>query len=141
MSRPGPAPSTVSTTVSAEVRSVADEVESLYDVRIDVVVVGDRPMTDELRALSSALREACVNAAKHSGESAISVFVEVGPDTVDAFVRDRGKGFDRAAAASDRHGISESIVARLDRVGGTAVIDSTVGDGTEVHLSVPTGFV
>ena len=128
-------------TVSAEVRAVADHVESLYDMRIDVVVVGDRPMTDELRALSSALREACVNAAKHSGESEVSVFVEVLPDTVEAFVRDRGRGFDRAAAAPDRHGISESIVARLERVGGTAVIDSMVGDGTEVHLSVPAGLL
>lgn len=127
-------------TVAAEVRAVAHEVEVLYDMRIDVVVVGDRALTDELRALTSALREACVNAAKHSGGTEASVFVEVGADTVEAFVRDRGRGFDRAASSGDRHGITESIEARLDRVGGTAVIESTVGEGTEVHLSVPAGL-
>jgi signal transduction histidine kinase len=126
-----------SETLAAAVRVMAHEVESLYDVRVDVVVVGDQAMTDETAALVAALREACVNAAKHSGADDASVFVEVGRQTIDAFVRDRGCGFDRDHAPADRHGIAQSIEARLVRVGGTTTITSALAQGTEVHLTVP----
>jgi len=120
------------------VRIVAAEVERAYDVRVEVVVVGDRAMDDALGALVSALREACVNAAKHSGAPEVSVFVEVRADAVEAFVRDRGRGFDRtAAAAPDRRGIASSIEGRLDRVGGVATISTAPGAGTEVQLVLP----
>ncbi len=37
----------------------------------------------------------------------------------------------------DRRGVAESIVARLQRHGGRAQIDSVIGEGTEVVLSLP----
>ena len=123
--------------LAASVRAMTHEVEGLYDVRIDAVIVGDRAMDDTGVALTAALREACVNAAKHSGVNDVSLFVEVGSDAIEAFVRDRGTGFDRAAAPPDRHGISQSIEARIERTGGTATISSTPGTGTEVRLRVP----
>jgi signal transduction histidine kinase len=53
-------------------------------------------------------------------------------------VRDRGRGFDQAAAAgSDRHGLADSIVGRMGRHGGTAMIRSAPGAGTEVELRLP----
>ena len=58
------------------------------------VVVGDRPLDDDLRALVAAAREAMVNAAKHAEVDEISVYVEVEEDGVHVFVRDRGVGFD-----------------------------------------------
>jgi signal transduction histidine kinase len=125
-------------TLSGAMQLMVREVEQRYDVRIDLVLVGDAPLDDAGEALAAAAREACVNAAKHSGDPAVSVYVEVSADGMEAFVRDRGRGFDRAAATfNDRHGIAQSIEARIDRVGGAAEIDSTPGDGTEVHLRVP----
>ena len=38
-----------------------------------------------------------MNAARHSGAPAIAVYVEVEPEQVSVFVRDRGRGFDPAA--------------------------------------------
>ena len=93
-------------------------------------------MDDTVDALIAATREACVNAAKHSGVTEMSVFAEASGSTIEVFVRDRGRGFDRADAAPDRRGIAQSIEARLERVGGTVRIDSAPGEGTEVHLSV-----
>jgi signal transduction histidine kinase len=61
----------------------------------------------------------------------ISVYVE--PNAV--YVRDRGAGFD-PAAPTERRGIAESIRARMERVGGTARITSTPGEGTEVELTL-----
>ena len=125
-------------TLSGALRQMVHEVEDLHDIRIDPVVVGDQPMNDAFTALIAAAREACVNAAKHSGVQEVSVFVEVGSNRVDAFVRDRGTGFDRAAVSADgRGGIARSMEARLERVGGSVDITTSPGSGTEVHLSLP----
>jgi signal transduction histidine kinase len=119
------------------VRSTAHEVETAYDVRVEVVLVGDAPMDADLVSFVAALREACVNAAKHSGVAEMSVYVESTPDAIEAFVRDRGWGFDRDDTTPDRRGIAQSIEVRLERMGGSAVVDSVVGEGTEVRLRLP----
>ena len=67
----------------------------------------------------------------------MSFFVEVEPAQVSVFVRDRGRGFDPEVVDADRRGIAESIRARMARHGGTAVIRSTPGQGTEVELVMP----
>jgi signal transduction histidine kinase len=123
--------------LSRAVATVAVEVEETHDVDVDPVVVGDAPVDDQLAGLVAALREAVVNAAKHAGVEEVSVYVEVEPDAVSAFIRDRGKGFDPAVVPSDRHGIAASIVARMQRLGGEAEIDAAPGHGTEVRLRLP----
>jgi signal transduction histidine kinase len=82
----------------------------------------------------AAGREAAVNAAKWSGAATISLFVEVEPDSVSLFVHDRGVGFDPGAVPDGRRGITDSIRERMTRHGGTAVIRSAPGKGTEVEL-------
>jgi phage shock protein PspC (stress-responsive transcriptional regulator) len=119
--------------------AMAARVEEHHAVSVDVVVVGDCVMDDRLLALVEACGEAALNAARHSGDAAVSVFVEVGPDRVEAYVRDRGRGFSPQDVGNDRHGIAHSIRARIDRAGGTTVISSRPGDGTEVHLWIPRG--
>jgi signal transduction histidine kinase len=64
------------------------------------------------------------------------VFVEVDGDRVTVFVRDRGVGFDPAAVHADRRGVAESIVGRMSRHGGWAVVRSSPGQGTEVELNM-----
>ena len=122
--------------VAAALEAAAAEVEDLHQVRVEVVAVGDCALDDPLRALVLAAREAMVNAAKFSGEPTVSVFVEVEPERVTAFVRDTGAGFDPDAVADDRRGIAESIVGRMTRAGGKAVVRSAPGGGTEVELVV-----
>jgi signal transduction histidine kinase len=124
-------------TLSAAVEGIAEEVEAIHDLSVEVVVVGDAPMDEHLRALLAATREACVNAAKHSGADEVSVYVEVEDDAVHAFVRDRGVGFDPATVPADRRGIRGSISGRLERHGGYGRVASFPGEGTEVELCVP----
>ncbi|MGO9965468.1 MAG: PspC domain-containing protein [Acidimicrobiales bacterium] len=124
-------------TLSAGVEQIEREVEAAHGVAVDAVTVGDAPLDDELRALLEAGREATVNAAKWSGANSVSIYVEAEPKRVSMFVRDRGAGFDSEAVAGDRKGIAESIRGRMQRHGGTAVIRSVPGEGTEVELSVP----
>ncbi len=128
-------------TLAQAIAAAADSVEADHGVVIEVVQVGDAAASDAIAALVAASREAMVNAAKHSGASEISVFVEVEPTpsgrTAEVFVRDRGKGFDTSLIADDRHGIRDSLVQRMERVEGTARIHSEIGEGTEVQLVLP----
>ena len=121
------------------VNAMAEEVEDLHDVKVELVVVGDRPADELTEALVAAAREAAVNAAKHAGVDHLSVYVEVAPDGLHAFVRDRGCGFDPADVPPDRRGLAQSIQGRIRRAGGTVEIDSGPGQGTEIRMSVPTG--
>ena len=121
--------------LDAAVTEAVVGVESRYGVPISVVVVGDmRPGPGEL-ALVAALAEACQNAVRH-GAPPVSVYVEVRPQAVEAFIKDSGEGFDPALIAADRHGVRDSIVGRMRRTGGNATI-RRLARGTEVALSVP----
>ncbi len=112
------------------------EIEDSQGVSIDVVVVGECALDDRLAATLQAAREAALNAAKHSGSEAISVYAEIEPSKVTVFVRDRGKGFDLGAVPEDRLGVKESIVGRMERHGGKAFIRTAPGEGTEVRLEM-----
>jgi phage shock protein PspC (stress-responsive transcriptional regulator) len=98
---------------------------------------GGLPPHRRLTALLDAAREATVNSAKWSGAPQVSLYAEVEPGAVMLFVRDRGQGFDPAAVPADRQGIAQSIRARMARYGGTVVIRSAPGEGTEVELKMP----
>ena len=122
--------------LSEGINLIQHQVEADHGITVQVVVVGDCPLTDGLRALLDASREATVNAAKWSGASVISVFAEVEPDKVEVAVRDRGSGFDMYSVPADRKGVAESIRGRMLRHGGKATVQSTLGEGTKVTLTM-----
>lgn len=134
---PGSAPTSAAPGFRVALEAAAAEVERDHALAVEVVVVGDAAADDDVLALVAAAREALVNAAKHGGAGRAALYGEVGTDGVSAFVRDRGAGFDPATVPADRRGISESIVGRLARHGGTAAVSSTPGGGTEVELRLP----
>jgi signal transduction histidine kinase/phage shock protein PspC (stress-responsive transcriptional regulator) len=128
-------------TVATLLRRELDDLEDHYAVRFDAVLVGDAPLDDAGRALVAAGREAALNAARHAGVDTVDVYLEVEPDRLSLFVRDRGRGFDPGAVPSDRRGVADSISARVRRHGGSAEVRSAPGDGTEVELSMPRAII
>jgi signal transduction histidine kinase len=128
---------TTAETMTSALERVAAEVEDAHGVTVETVVVGDCPLDESLAAVRDAAREALVNAAKYAPDSAISLYAEVEPGQVTVFVRDRGPGFDVDAVPDDRLGLRESVVGRMARHGGTAVVRSVIGGGTEVQLGMP----
>lgn len=132
------------TSLVAALRAVVAEVEDSRSgpggepVAVDVVVVGDRVPEPDTLALLQATREALVNAVVH-GRPPVSLYLEVGPQSVEVFVRDRGEGFDLEDVGPDRFGVRESIMGRVRRRGGTARVTSSPERGTEVHLCMPVG--
>jgi phage shock protein PspC (stress-responsive transcriptional regulator) len=123
--------------LDAAMQAIAAGIEEAHDLAIEVVVVGDCPLDERGRAVVHAAREAATNAARHSGAAQVSVYVECEPDVIEAYVRDRGNGFDPQAVSVDRRGIADSIRGRIERNGGTVEITSAPGEGTEVHIAMP----
>jgi signal transduction histidine kinase/phage shock protein PspC (stress-responsive transcriptional regulator) len=123
--------------VAERARAMASEIELDHDVPVELVVVGDHPGNEALVALLGAVREASVNAARHAGTDEVDVYLEIGPTSAVAFVRDKGCGFDPATVAADSHGITHSIRGRLERCGGRARVETAPGAGTEWELEVP----
>ena len=121
-------------TVALALEAAAAEVEEAHGVPVEVVAVGDAPLDARAEALVAAAREALVNAAKFAGDGPVALYAEVAPGRIEVFVRDRGPGFDPAAVPADRRGVRESIVGRMERHGGRAVVHTALGEGTEVEL-------
>ena len=117
--------------LSSDLRDYAAALEIDYPVRIDVVSAG---LSTERASgeIASAAREAMLNAARHAGGE-VSVYIEGGSSGVDVFIRDRGDGFVLDDVPADRLGVRESVIGRMRRSGGTAVVRSDE-NGTEVHL-------
>jgi signal transduction histidine kinase/phage shock protein PspC (stress-responsive transcriptional regulator) len=121
------------------VESVTGEIEDLHGVPVHTVVVGDLAITEPVRPLLAALREATSNACRHGGQG-VDVFVDASEDELEAFVRDRGPGFDLDDVPEDRLGVRESIIGRMQRAGGRADVHRAPGGGTEVALALRPGL-
>ncbi len=122
---------------SSALRAAADEVEDDHAVAVELVAVGDCALDEHSEAVVAAAREAITNAAKFAPDSGpISVYAEVENGSIEAFVHDRGPGFDPSSLPGDRRGVRESILGRMERHGGRAEIRSTPGEGTEVKLTL-----
>lgn len=131
------APSAAPTTCFGALEAACGEVEDLFDMRVSAVTVGeDAELTEAAKLLIQAAREAMVNAGKHAGVDVVDVYAELLAGELSIFVRDRGVGFDVDRIPADRHGIRDSIRARVEGSGGRVRISSTPGEGTEVELAV-----
>lgn len=122
--------------LGTQLRDAAVEIESEYPARIDVIAVGPA-RTDLPDGLVAAAREAVLNAARHAGGT-VSVYAETARDRVEISIRDRGPGFDVEQVPAGRYGVRESIIGRMQRLGGLATIAPGPGHtGTEVRLTLP----
>jgi signal transduction histidine kinase len=122
--------------LSDALRVVANDVEQLHDVRIERVIIGDLDDGQLTTALSTAAREALINAAKHSGENKAHLFAEVSKNQVTLLVRDRGVGFNPSDIGTG-FGLRSSIIERIESIGGTVDVRSSGGRGTAIEMTVP----
>ena len=133
----GRAPTLAGARLRDAIDAMAGRVEREQQVKVEAIVVGDSDLDERTSALVAAVGEATLNAARHSGATEVSVYVEVEDDATSAYVRDLGSGFDPDTVAADRRGIADSIVGRLERHGGSAEVTSRPGGGTEVVMRLP----
>ena len=113
---------------AARSRRSAAEVEEAHGVPIEVVAVGDAPLDERAQALVAAAREALVNAAKFAGRRPGRALRRGRRRSASrCSCATAGPGFDPAAVPADRRGVRESIVGRMERHGGRAVVHTRPG--------------
>ena len=121
-------------TLAGGLREAVAEVEREHGAAIEVSLIGDCAVDARGEALIGAARESLRNAARHAPGAPVFVFAQLGPHGAEAFVRDEGPGFDLSAVPSERRGLRDAVVGRMAAVGGSATIESSPGEGTEVVL-------
>ncbi|MFC6002939.1 MacS family sensor histidine kinase [Streptomonospora nanhaiensis] len=92
--------------------------------------------------IDSAVGEALANVDRHCpDDTRVWLLVEDEGDTVAVTVRDDGPGMaeDRLAqaCAEGRMGVAHSIRSRITDLGGTTMVTTAPGQGTEIELRVP----
>lgn len=113
------------------------------DDRVSLSLPGTPVLLDQRTAdeLDAAVGNALDNVRAHAGEHARAyVLCEDLGDTVTVSVRDDGVGIVAGrleeAAGQGHVGVSKSIVGRLAALGGSAVLHTEVGEGTEWELAI-----
>lgn len=109
------------------------------DIRTDVVLTREHEIPPEVvQAITEATLEAVRNSLRHAGsdDAPVTRRVTLTSDAcgISIEVSDNGCGFDPAVAGRGRHGVSGSIIARMQDVGGRATVDSVPGEGACVTL-------
>jgi len=117
-----------------------EQLKAAHEIRL---VFGDIDGTvegPEGTDIVAATREALTNVRKHARatQAVVSCHVVIGVATV--MVRDDGIGFDPQTTKRGT-GLRDSIVGRMARSGGVALIDSRPGEGTcitlKAHVPLP----
>jgi signal transduction histidine kinase len=105
-----------------------------------------KPLSDPIKTLLYRIvRELLINVAKHAKAKMVSIQLSRADDRLRVTVVDDGTGFDaagldnRAANTVSGFGLF-SIRERLQHVGGSLVIQSSHGQGTQVTIEAPIGY-
>lgn len=125
-------------TLAGAVRDTVEEIEDEEQVKVELTMIGDGELDRRGEELIAAMREALRNAARHAPGAAVNVFLDVSTTRTELFVRDSGPGFVFEDVVPERRGVRDAIIGRMQSVGGSATVDSTPGEGTEIALRLPT---
>ena len=131
------------TSASALFEALTTQIRSLSpEARLAVSTAVDHPVPAAVsQALADAAMEALRNSLRHAGgeegPGSVERRIEMRSDAegVAVVVSDDGRGFDPAAPAPGRHGLTGSIGTRLHDAGATARIRSAPGHGTAVSMT------
>ena len=90
-------------------------------------------------ALLRIIRELVLNATRHGEATSVEVNGTIDNDKLRCCVADNGKGFDPQTAPGvlQGHFGIQGIHERIDELGGTFEITSTIGKGTRATITIP----
>lgn len=137
--------------LGAALEGLCEEFEDKYRIRAtfrDVDTIGDSGKPERLPegtriALYQMARELMINVVKHARSSRMVVQVKIDSGSIEIIIEDDGIGFDaeQAMCHADQNrsfGLF-SVQHRISHLGGTLDIQSDIGRGSRVTLSVPLG--
>jgi len=89
------------------------------------------------RELYFTLREAILNAVRHSRASELHLSLKTNTKSCEARLRDNGVGFDTASAEGTSHYGLKGMRERIKKIGGELSVDTAPGKGTDIRLVIP----
>jgi two-component system sensor histidine kinase DegS len=84
-----------------------------------------------------AVQELLNNSSLHNQASSIKVQLDIGERLVRVAIEDNGRGFDPRAIPDEAELTVKAIRERMELLGGSFELDSVVGQGARISLSVP----
>ncbi|MFC1936785.1 sensor histidine kinase [Chloroflexota bacterium] len=109
------------------------------NLKIDLHVQGEPNLVNvEAQRLFFIIREAINNIVKHAQVNEARITLDFGNDKVLLVVEDYGKGFDPLSIdpTKNKMGLS-SMRERVEKFGGTFLLDSRQGVGTKITVEIP----
>ena len=136
---------TGSTSLEQALSAIQDQFMPATSTQFRILITG-RPKCLESaihKQILATVREAVVNALRHSGATKIEIQVEYLRHRLRVLVRDNGCGIDMQLVQSTRdlHWGLQEMRDRATNIGAQLRIWSKLGGGTEVELSVPVDAV
>ena len=133
-----PLPEATGAHLADTLRREVDRLRELHGLDATLQVDGapdpaDTALSVDLLRLT---QEALTNVGKHAAATRVQVLLATTPGRVSLEVRDDGCGFDPAATPTG-HGLP-LMRRRLSQAGGSLRINSSPGNGTSVHIEIPT---
>jgi len=129
------------TTIGPILGNMTEQVGQEFGMPVEYQVSGKPFDLDQSTAheLLMVVREALHNAIRHGQPANVQVSIDFGDSEFTGRVSDDGRGFDpeTASASSNGHYGLVGIRERVKRVGGTLVLNSGLGKGTELTLHIP----
>jgi signal transduction histidine kinase len=89
------------------------------------------------KELYFTLREAVLNAVRHSRASELSLSIRQSSATIEANLRDNGVGFNVASVQAHNHYGLRGMRERMNKIGGQLNVNTAPGKGTEIAIVIP----
>lgn len=123
-------------------RRYLEDYKGKYNLNTEFIFFGyERRLDNAIEVgLFRVVQEALNNVWKHAQANKVVVRLEMGRDSVNILVKDDGHGFDVEQALANKQRESLGLTSMRERVellGGTFVLRSRPGQGTEILLKVP----
>jgi signal transduction histidine kinase len=100
-----------------------------------LVVNGQRPLPEDVTITFHRIaQESLNNVVRHAEATEVSITLDCDQNGIVLRVRDNGRGFDPSTIPAGHLGLS-IMAERIEKIGGTLLIDSQPGDGTQIVVS------
>ena len=122
-------------------RRYVESFQEKNDVSVPITVTGvERRLESHIEVtIFRGVQELLNNALAHAQATQIQVSIDLAPERVQAIVEDNGSGFnvDEVLNGDSRTIGLSSLQERIEMLGGTLALQSSMGQGTRVEFSIP----
>lgn len=118
------------------VKRLIESLKMRHGLTIEALLVEPPVSVDAKHALYRVIQEALLNVAKHAAAKKVCLRLEVEPKRVKLRIADDGRGFDTGMKFPGHFGL-ETMAERLQGLGGTLTVESSVAKGTTVSADLP----